>query len=1047
MITESRDDRNTHQLGASDIAGYVPGEEVPVEEFIRQEGGDMTSGDESRQEVFTPMRVLVRPKHQQRLGCWNVRTMYQLGKTAQVCKEMQRFNMDILGVSECRWTGCGRIMTQTGETIIYSGRQDDQHHHGVAIIMKKSAAEALMSWRPVSERIIVARFNSKHIKATIIQAYAPTNEANEVDKDEFYNQLQQVYSETPSHDLVITMGDLNAKIGYQIDGEQGIVGQHALTGDRTDNGERFVESCLANNMAITTTQFPHKDVHKYTWTSPDGRSRNQIDHIAINGKFRSSITDARTYRGADVASDHNLVMCKLTLKLSKVKKDSSGVRKFDTSKLRDKAVRDKFTLELRNRFSCLEVEDDQEQAEPDETEVEKTWTNFKDVYNKTAEKVLGFRRRKMKPWISTDSWRHVEERGLIKQAVDEAKSERIKNQKREQYRQKDTEVKRSIRRDKRAWIDRIATEAEESAARGHLKGVYDAAKVLCNKRARSMDAVKDKSGKLQTSEEQVKKRWEEHFREILNRPDPVTPAVIEEEDGIEFDVNTGYITKEEIISAIKEAANGKSAGIDAITAEVLKVDLETAANKLEEIFRRVWDKESVPEDWRKGIIVKLPKKGDLTCAGNWRGITLLCIPAKIMAKIVIRRLRDQVDAKLRREQAGFRPGRGTREQTFTLRNIIEQSLEWNASLYLCFIDYQKAFDSIHQDTLWKIMKQYGVPPKFVKLVRMFYTDVKCSVISGGGLTNWFEVKSGVKQGCCMSGFLFLLVIDWIMAKAVKDNNTGIKWKMMEQLEDLDFADDVALTASNWNQLQKKLNRIKSFGDQTGLKINIGKTKSLRINARQNQPLVVDGEEVEEVESFVYLGSKVSKDGGAQEDIRLRVGKASGAFNQLNKVWRSSNIFTKTKVKILKSNVLSVLMFGCESWRMTKNDEKKLDVFLHRCLRRMLRIDWTQHVSNEEVRRRAGIKEVVSETVRRRRWSFIGHTLRRGSRDLAKDALTWTPEGKRRRGRPKETYRRTVERERQQLGFSSWSEAGAVASRREEWRSIINTSMLHWERRL
>ena len=111
------------------------------------------------------------------------------------------------------------------------------------------------------------------------------------------------------------------------------------------------------------------------------------------------------------------------------------------------------------------------------------------------------------------------------------------------------------------------------------------------------------------------------------------------------------------------------------------------------------------------------------------------------------------------------------------------------------------------------------------------------------------------------------------------------------------------------------------------------------------------------------------------------------------------------------------------------------------------IDWTQHVSNEEVRRRAGIKEVVSETVRRRRWSFIGHTLRRGSRDLAKDALTWTPEGKRRRGRPKETYRRTVERERQQLGFSSWSAAGAVASRREEWKSIINASMLHWERRL
>ena len=90
----------------------------------------------------------------------------------------------------------------------------------------------------------------------------------------------------------------------------------------------------------------------------------------------------------------------------------------------------------------------------------------------------------------------------------------------------------------------------------------------------------------------------------------------------------------------------------------------------------------------------------------------------------------------------------------------------------------KAFDSIHQDTLWKIMKLYGIPSKFIKLVRMFYTDVKCSVVSEGGLTNWFEVKSGVKQGCVMSGFLFLLVVDWIMSQAVKDKNTGIRWDMM-----------------------------------------------------------------------------------------------------------------------------------------------------------------------------------------------------------------------------------------------------------------------------
>ena len=207
------------------------------------------------------------------------------------------------------------------------------------------------------------------------------------------------------------MGDLNAKIGYQKPGEEGIVGQHALVGQRSDNGERFVALCMENNMAITTTQYPHKDIHKYTWTSPDGRTKNQIDHIAINGKFRKSITDARAYRGADAATDHNLVMCMFKLKLSKVKKDRAGVKKYDTSKLKQRTTREKFTLELRNRFSCLQVEDDEsDESNPEVSTVEKKWRNFKDTYNQTAEKVLGYRKKKVKPWISPDSWRQIGER-------------------------------------------------------------------------------------------------------------------------------------------------------------------------------------------------------------------------------------------------------------------------------------------------------------------------------------------------------------------------------------------------------------------------------------------------------------------------------------------------------------------------------------------------------------------------------------------------------------------------------------------------------------
>merc|ERR1712002_538989 len=126
------------------------------------------------------------------------------------------------------------------------------------------------------------------------------------------------------------------------------------------------------------------------------------------------------------------------------------------------------------------------------------------------------------------------------------------------------------------------------------------------------------------------------------------------------------------------------------------------------------------------------------------------------------------------------------------------------------------------------MKHYGVPCKFIKLVKMFYKDTKCSVVSGGGLTEWFAVKSGVKQGCVMSGFLFLLVVDWIMRRTLSQGNTGIRWNMMKTLEDLDYADDIVLLSELWNHAQKKLSNLNKYGLQTGLKIKCDKTESLRL---------------------------------------------------------------------------------------------------------------------------------------------------------------------------------------------------------------------------
>lgn len=146
------------------------------------------------------------------------------------------------------------------------------------------------------------------------------------------------------------------------------------------------------------------------------------------------------------------------------------------------------------------------------------------------------------------------------------------------------------------------------------------------------------------------------------------------------------------------------------------------------------------------------KKGDRKQCTNWRGVALLSVPSKIFCK-VIQMKRDAIDTILRREQAGVRSGVACIDHIFTLRNIIEQCIECvhiNSKVHINFIDLAKAFDSIHRDTLWDILLAYGWPGKIVNIIKLFYHNFSCTVIHEKKLTDWFSVRSGVRQGYVLS---------------------------------------------------------------------------------------------------------------------------------------------------------------------------------------------------------------------------------------------------------------------------------------------------------
>ena len=177
------------------------------------------------------------------------------------------------------------------------------------------------------------------------------------------------------------------------------------------------------------------------------------------------------------------------------------------------------------------------------------------------------------------------------------------------------------------------------------------------------------------------------------------------------------------------------------------------------IVKKIWEEEQVPSEWKAGYLIKLLKKGDLSCYFNCRGIALPSIPDKLFSRVLMNRIKDAVDPRLR---VGFSRGRSCTGQIAILRITLEQSVEWNSPLCVSFTDYEKAFENLDRQSLWKLLRHYGVPEKITSIIRNSYSRMTCTVVCGRQLTDAFQVNTGVRQGCLLSPFLFLPTTDWVL---------------------------------------------------------------------------------------------------------------------------------------------------------------------------------------------------------------------------------------------------------------------------------------------
>ncbi|KAJ8353066.1 hypothetical protein AAFF_G00112060 [Aldrovandia affinis] len=385
-----------------------------------------------------------------------------------------------------------------------------------------------------------------------------------------------------------------------------------------------------NGLSIGNTFFKHKQIHKVTWVSPDGNTWNELDYICTSTRWRSSLVDVRSHRGADVGSDHYLVVGKIRLKLKKVQ-TVRPKRPYAVDKLKNNVISKSYCEELSKKLEVLQHP----------SSIEEQWGWFSRAISETAVAVLGRRRGSNKErWISDRTWNLIDERKMAKIRREQKRGLRRWRMEDEKYRPLDKEVKKSCRNDRRRWLEEKAREAQEAAEKNEMKTLYRIVRELTSSRSSSGVPIRSKDGRALLSDEEQEARWVEHFCEVLNQPTPPTLFNLDQEPlAPTLNITSDEISGIEVARAIKILKNIKALGLDEVSTELLKRGREVVVESLTHLLNLIWHSEDVPVDWRSGVIVTLPKKGNLSDCNNWWGITLLSIPGKVFCSVLLQRLK------------------------------------------------------------------------------------------------------------------------------------------------------------------------------------------------------------------------------------------------------------------------------------------------------------------------------------------------------------------------------------------------------------------------
>ena len=955
---------------------------------------------------------------QLKIASLNCRGLSSLSKRERVIHLMEKHGLDILCLQETKinsnsreeldsytmyWsTGVSDEARNKAETLKRSGKARRQHpedmrtfraaieHLGVGICCSRSVARFTTDIKQISARNIVLTLRMQAGDLDVVSTYAPQacaaeDRASEKHYDELNNILDSKYKFSPK----IVVGDFNARLIKAMPHETSVIGPHTLgklsneiselSDAQFQNRLRFTEFCLSHDMVAKNTYFEKSDEQLVTykavgvkeWKPPWHLHKfAQMDYFLISSKWKNAITNIVTTVVHTVESDHKLMIANVCFKL-KANAKSHFARPCRYH------VPSQQQLTNYNDLIRQHAEDDN----PHEQHNTNVFDRLNNIMLTSANETLTKKHPKIKkPYISQETWNLLEKKWTAIERGDQEIADELSK-----------EIKKQVQQDRE---NDLLQQLEEITAQGYK---WEGLKKLRAKFSPSFTKFKDIDGNHVPFQDYANKA-----AEYLEKIQWKAPDLDDQESRENIPLQNGsYIiddspfTITELEYVLNKIKNNKSPGADQIPGELFKwLDVPNRRLVLD-AANVCLEKGEMDHHLMQAIVVSIYKKGDACKLENYRPISLLNACYKIVAALVKVRLDKGLDSWLMATQFGFRKHKSTAHAIFMARRLQDISEKSRTASTLILLDWEKAFDKVSQQRMLEVLRRLQVPDKLYRLIKDFYANPEFKVSSGKNESEWKPQYSGIRQGCPLSPFLFVLVMGALFADIKMELCTPRQLQPLDGIyfSEILFADDTLIFGANTQCINKLLHAIERHSAYYGLKLNYGKCVNLTANQRVSSVRFSSdgpaaGRLVPRQRSATYLGTLLTDTFDNKAEIANRLGDCIATCNRLKIFWKKANTSIKWKIQVFNAIVRSKLLYGLECIQLTNAEISKLNAFQNKSLRRILGKPPT-FIDREQTNQRMyqEIRQVYhcnfehfGDTWRKAKLRLFGHVLRSSRSD-------------------------------------------------------------------